>query len=468
MNQTNTIEAHNPLETESIGKLMRQFAIPAIISGLMNSIYNIVDQIFIGQSVGTLGNAATNVAFPLVTIMASLSMMIGVGGASNFSLYLGKNENEKAAKVVGNSLCMAVLSGIALSVTVLVFLEPLMVLFGARGQVLIYAREYTGITAIGIPFTLFGSAGSQLIRADGSPKYSMFSALSGAILNTVLDPIFIFGFGMGIQGAALATITGQIVTAIAVLLYFRKFRSLRLKREHFFFRARTVRSIVSLGAAACFNQLAVTLVQIVLNNTLGYYGELSIYGRDIPLACVGIISKVNTIFIAVIFGIAQSCQPIMGFNYGAGNYKRVKNAYKMAAIVVTCIATAAFLCFQIFPKQLIYLFGQGAALYYEFGIRYFRIFLFCIFINGIQILTSNFFSSIGYALKGILLSLSRQIFFLLPLVLILPLFLGIDGVLYAGPLADGAAGLMAILFMIHEMRRLSRKDASIQTAVPTL
>lgn len=223
MNQTNTIEAHNPLETESIGKLMRQFAIPAIISGLMNSIYNIVDQIFIGQSVGTLGNAATNVAFPLVTIMASLSMMIGVGGASNFSLYLGKNENEKAAKVVGNSLCMAILSGIALSVIVLVFLEPLMVLFGARGQVLIYAREYTGITAIGIPFTLFGSAGSQLIRADGSPKYSMFSALSGAILNTVLDPIFIFGFGMGIQGAALATITGQIVTAIAVLLYFRKF-----------------------------------------------------------------------------------------------------------------------------------------------------------------------------------------------------------------------------------------------------
>lgn len=464
MSGSQRAEERNPLETERIGVLMRRFAVPAIVSSLVNSIYNIVDQIFIGQSIGPLGNAATNVAFPLVTIMAALSMMIGVGGASSFSLSLGEGKKEEAGRIAGNSLVMAAIAGAGLCAVILLFLEPLMLLFGARGQVLAYAMEYTGITALGIPFALFGSAGSQLVRADGSPRYAMVGTLFGAVLNTILDPLFIFGFHMGIRGAALATITGQIITAFIILGYFRKFHSVRLSGKHFRLRAAAVKRISSLGAAAFFNQLAVTFVQIVLNNTLGHYGELSVYGRDIPLACVGIVSKVNSIFISVIFGIGQSCQPIMGYNYGAGNYARVRDAYRTAAVTVTSIASAAFLCFQLFPGQIISVFGKGDALYYEFGTRYFRIFLFCVFINGIQILTSSFFSSIGKASRGILISLSRQTFFLLPLIVLLPLAFGIDGVMYAGPLADGAAGLMSLLFMRREWKEMKALERHRENA----
>lgn len=460
MKSNDTQALKNPLETQSIGKLMMRFAVPAIISSLVNSIYNIVDQIFIGQSIGPLGNAATNVAFPLVIIVAAISMMIGVGGASNFSLNLGEGKKESAGRIVGNSLILCVLFGVGLCILVFALLNPMMVLFGARGQVLEYAREYTGITAFGIPFCIIGSAGSQLIRADSSPRYSMLSALSGAVLNTILDPIFIFVFHMGIRGAALATITGQIVTAVVVLLYFRKFKSLKLRQSYFKLRWMEIKAIAALGAAAFFNQLAVTVVQIILNNTLGHYGELSVYGRDIPLACVGIVSKVNTIFISVIFGISQSCQPIMGFNYGAGNFRRVRQSYKTAAIVVTAIAVAAFLCFQIFPRQIIQIFGNGDELYYEFGVRYFRIFLFCVFINGIQILTANFFSSIGKATKGIIVSLSRQILFFLPLIIIFPLILGIDGVLYAGPVADGTAGILAIALSLVEFKKMNAENTA--------
>ncbi|WP_024295651.1 MATE family efflux transporter [Lacrimispora indolis] len=446
----------NPLESDSIWKLIRKFAIPATISGLVNSLYNIVDQIFIGQSIGPLGNAATNVAFPLVIIMTALSMMIGIGGASQFSLKLGQNDKEKAGRYIGNSIILAVISGVFLAVIVLIFLHPLMIVFGARGDVLTYSKQYTGITAIGIPFAVVSSALSQQIRADGSPRYAMFSILFGAILNTVLDPLFIFTFDMGIQGAALATITGQIVSSAIILFYFRKFRSLKLTKAHFILRLSTVKDIASLGMAACMNQLAVTVVQVVLNNSLGHYGEFSVYGRDIPLACVGIVSKVSSIFTSVMFGISQSCQPIMGFNYGTGNYKRVKEAYKCAATIIVAIGTTAFLCFQLFPGQIIRIFGQGNELYYQFGIRYFRIFLFFSFINGIQILTSSFFSSIGRAMRGTVMSLSRQVFLFLPLVLLLPLWLGIDGILYAGPIADGVAAIIALTFYREEIKLFNK------------
>lgn len=461
MTDTAPVLSGNPLETDSIWRLIRKFSVPAIISGLVNSLYNIVDQIFIGQSVGPLGNAATNVAFPLVILLTALAMMIGVGSASQFSLRLGQGDSGHAGRYVGNSISMAVISGIGLAAVVLLFLHPLMLLFGARGEVLVYAKQYTGITALGMPFALITSALSQQVRADGSPRYAMFGTLSGAVLNTVLDPIFIFGFHMGIQGAALATITGQVISSAIILGYFRKFRSVRLKKEYFALHADTVKGIVSLGMAACLNQLAVTLVQIVLNNSLGHYGEMSAYGRDIPLACVGIVSKVSSIFTSVMFGIVQSCQPIMGFNYGTGNHDRVQKAYRSAAVVIIGIGTAAFLCFQLFPRQIINIFGQGDELYYDFGIRYFRIFLFFAFINGIQILTSSFFSSIGRAARGTVMSLSRQVFLFLPLVLVLPLYLGIDGILYAGPIADGIAAVIAIIFYRTEVKRFSGKGTLI-------
>lgn len=448
----------NPLASESIWKLMKTFAIPSIVSGLVNSLYNIVDQIFIGRSVGQLGNAATNVTFPLVIILTAFAMMIGVGAASNFSLKLGSGDQERAAKYVGNSVFMTLVGGVLLMLLTLLFLNPLLLLFGAREEVLLYAKQYTSITAIGMPFAMITSALGQMIRADNSPKYAMIATLSGAILNTVLDPIFIFGFDMGIQGAALATITGQIISAGIVLVYFKRFRSVKLKRSDFSLDKEVVRGIVSLGMAACLNQLAVTVVQIVLNNALGHYGELSVYGRDIPLAAVGIVTKVNSIFTSVMFGIAQSCQPIMGFNYGTKNYQRVRKAYRSAATLILCIGSFSFVCFQLFPRQIMSIFGQGDALYYEFGIRYFRVFLFFAFINGLQILTSSFFSSIGQGVRGTVMSLSRQVLFFLPLILCLPLFLGIDGVLYSGPVADALAAVVVLLFYGAEVKRMKQEE----------
>lgn len=458
MNNTRTTEQKNPLATESIWRLMGKFAVPAIISGLVNSLYNIVDQIFIGRSVGSLGNAATNVAFPMVIILTAFGMMIGVGAASNFSLRLGEGQKRRAAKFVGNSMLMTLAAGLLLASVTLIFLHPLMVLFGARGKVLIYAEQYTGITALGMPFALVGSSLSQLIRADGSPRYAMASTLSGAILNIILDPVFIFGFQMGMRGAALATIIGQIVSAVIILLYFRRFHSVSLEKSDFRLTPSVIKDMIQLGMAACLNQLAVTVVQIVLNNALGHYGELSVYGRDIPLAAVGIVTKVSSIFTSVMFGISQSCQPIMGFNYGTGDYRRVRTAYQSAAAVIIAIGVGAFLCFQLFPRTIISLFGDGEDLYFEFGVRYFRIFLFFTFINGIQILTSSFFSSIGQALRGTIMSLSRQVFLFLPLVVILPLFMGIDGVLYSGPIADGIAALVAVSFYRWEIRRMKARE----------
>lgn len=447
----------NILETAKITQLIRKFSIPAITSSLVGSVYNIVDQIFIGQKLGTTGNAATNVAFPMVMLMVAFAMTIGTGGASCFSLHMGRKEEKEAGQIMGNSLSSLFISGTLLAMITLLFLHPLMVFFGARGEILELAQKYTSITAIGIPFYVVGTGFSMFIRADGSPRYAMLCTISGAILNTILDPIFIFGFNWGIRGAALATILGQIVSAIGAVLYLRRFQSCKINRSIFRLRKTTVKDIVILGLPSGLTQLTVMAVQIVMNNTLGYYGEQTVYGREIPLACAGIVSKVSSIFNSVIMGISQSCQPIFGHNYGAENYRRVKETYKTAAFIATGIAVAAFLLFQIFPVQILKIFGSGDQLYFAFGTRYLRIYMFCIFISGIQILTSNFFPAIGKARQGILLSLSRQAFLQVPLLLILPYFFGINGILFAGAVSDGLAGLLALAMMVRQMKRLDTR-----------
>lgn len=452
--ESNSIsQTKNPLETESIGKLILKYSLPAIASSLVSSVYNIVDQIFVGNKIGELGNAATNVAFPLVMIVTTLAMTFGSGSSASFSLYLGRKKEEKAKAIVGNGMTLMIFFGVFVSVISLLFLRPILTAFGGRAQTLEYAVEYTRILAFGFPCAILGTGASQLIRADGSPKYAMFATLSGAVLNCILDPILIFGLDMGMSGAALATVTGQFISAILILSYFTRFKSFKLKWRDFALQAESIARIFRLGVAAGANQLAVTLVQIVMNNTLGHYGELSPYGRDIPLACVGIISKVSSVFNGIIFGVSQSTQPILGYNYGAGNYARVKSTFKRAALIVTGISCTAFLCFQLFPRQIISVFGSGNALYYEFALRYFHIFLFCIFIVGAQILSAQFFPSIGKGGIGTVVSLSRQVFFLLPLVIVFPLLWGIDGVLWAGPIADGLSGILALLLVRREMKK---------------
>lgn len=455
MNALHPIAEENPLANAPVGRLITKFAIPAIIGGLISAAYNIVDQIFIGQSVGLLGNAATNVVFPLVTISNSLALLFGVGSASNFSLELGDRRKDSAVRFYGNGISLLLLSGALLLAVVLAFLKPLLILFGAREDVLPYALTYAGITAFGLPFSIISIGGGHLIRADGSPAYAMFATASGAILNCFLDPLLIFVFDLGIAGAAYATITGQIISALIVLYYnWKKFRTAKFERRHFRLSVQRTRRIASLGAASCFNQLAMSLVQITLNNTLSNYGEVSVYGSDIPLACAGVISKVNVLFMAFVLGIAQGCQPIFGFNYGAKNYSRVRETYQKAAAAVSLICISSFLCFQIFPQQIVSIFGTGSELYFEFAEKYFRIYLLFTFINGIQPLTSNFFTSIGKAKIGIIMSLTRQVIFLLPLILILPVFFGIDGIMYAGPVADLAAVILAAYFALHEMKSM--------------
>lgn len=451
-------EQKNPLAYEKVGKLIVKFTIPAIISMLVSSLYNIVDQIFIGQGVGMLGNAATNIAFPVSIICTATALLLGIGSASNYNLRSGAGFQEKAARIAGCGLALLAICGVIIMVVILSFLEPLMNLFGSTPEVLPYALDYTGITAVGIPFLVLTTGGCHLVRADRSPSFSMACMLSGAIINTVLDPLFIFKFHWGIKGAAWATVIGQIVSGIMIIVYFSRLSKMKLSKEMFIPRAEQLKAILSLGMASCINQVAIAVVQIVLNNTLRIYGSNSIYGADIPLACVGIISKVNMVFMAICIGISQGCQPIFGFNYGAKLYGRVRETYRRAATAAMIVGICFFICFQLFPRPIISIFGTGSEEYFYFAQRYFRIYMMMTFINGIQPMSSGFFTSIGKAKLGMIVSLTRQIIFLLPLIIIFPIFLGIDGVMYAGPIADGMAAVITILFVVKQMKIMRQAE----------
>ena len=456
MEETNISQEQNPLGTAPVGGLIGKFAIPAIISMLVSALYNIVDQIFIGQGVGMLGNAATNVAFPVTTIATALALLLGIGGASNYNLEMGAGREKKASSIAGTALSTLVITGVILAVAVLLFLRPLLSLFGATTDVMPYAVDYLGITAVGLPFYALSIGGNHIVRADRSPTYSMTCVLTGAIVNTILDPLFIFGFGWGIKGAAWATVIGQVVSGILVIIYFGKFRKMYLEMSMLKPSSECLKAIISLGMASCINQIAMAIVQIVLNNILRYYGGLSVYGSDIPIACVGVISKVNQVFMAICIGISQGCQPIWGFNYGAKKYDRVRLAYRYSVIACTAIATVFFLCFQLFPHQIVSIFGTGSDLYFQFAERYLKIFMFMTFANGIQPMSSGFFTSIGKAKLGIVMSLTRQVLFLLPLIIVFSLIMGIDGVMYAGPIADAAAFVLAILFARRELGAMKK------------
>lgn len=444
--------SENPLGSEPVSSLLRRFAIPSVIAMLVSALYNMVDQLFIGHSIGVLGNAATNVAFPLSMVCTSIGLLCGIGGAANFNLCMGRREPEHAKSYVGSAISMLAILGVILCVAVQLFLRPMMLLFGATPDVIDYACTYTRITSIGFPFLIVTIGGSNLIRADGSPKFSMLCNLVGAIVNTILDPLFIFVFHMGMAGAALATITGQILSFALVVFYLRGFKTLPLSLSDLKPNMACWTRIAALGATPAFNQVAMMVVQIVMNNTLTHYGSNSVYGSDIPLACAGIISKVNMLFFSFVIGISQGLQPIVSFNFGAQKYDRVKDAYKKAVFAATAISIVAFLCFQFFPRQIIGIFGSGSEEYLHFAERYFRIFLFFTFLNGIQPVSSNFFTSIGAPKKGIFLSLTRQIIFLLPLLLIFPYLFGIDGVMYTAPIADLAAASVSIVMVVREFK----------------
>lgn len=454
-------QSANPLGYAPIGKTLARFAIPAIISNLISAVYNITDQIFIGQGVGILGNAATNVAFPITTICTAVALLFGIGGAANFNLEMGRGNEDKAKRIVGSTFGSLILSGLVLCVIIRIFLHPLLVLFGATDQIMDYAVSYVSITNIGIPFLLVCTGGSHLIRSDGMPTYSMVAVIVGAVLNMVLDPIFIFVFHWGVAGAAAATTISQVVSCMMILAYLPRFRSVKLAFKDLIPQMSSVTVIMSLGFASFINQIAMFVLQIAMNNTLRHYGGMSDYGSEIPLAAMGIISKLNMIVISVVLGIAQGGQPIIGFNYGAKKFNRVRRTFRLVVISALIFSCVAFACFQLFPGLLIGIFGSGNEMYYRFANRLLRIYMFFTFVNCLQPVIATFFTTIGKPLKGACVSLTRQTLFLLPLVLVLPRLWGIDGVVYAGPIADSAAFIFALSMGFYEFRHMPRHDEDI-------
>lgn len=448
-----SLMSENQLGCEKMSTLLRRFALPSITSTLVSSIYNIVDQIFIGQGVGYLGNAATNVSYPFSTICLAISLLVGIGSASRFSLFLGQKKTEEAAKVAGSGVVLMAAAGLFYAVLGESFLEPLLRIFGATPDVLPYARQYAGVTLVGMPLLIVTNGLSNLIRADGSPKYSMLCMVSGAVANTIFDPLFIFVFHWGVFGAALATVIGQLLSFVLAVGYLWRFKTIRLAKSDFTPTLNSTLKTFAMGVSSCVNQLAITLVQIVLNHSLTYYGALSLYGTDIPLAACGIVMKTNAILLSVIVGISQGVQPLIGFNYGAQQYRRVREAYLLAIRWNFIVSFIGFCLFEFFPYPIISIFGSGNALYMEFAVKFMRVFLFMVLVNGVQLLSSNFFTAIGKAPHGLLLALTRQVFFLIPLLLLLPLWLGIDGVMLAGPIADFIAFVVSVALVRRELSR---------------
>ena len=450
----------NPLGTKPLGKLLFSLAVPAIIANVVNSLYNIVDQIFIGQGVGKLGNAATSVSFPLTIVCMAIGLTVGLGSSAGFGLELGRTNEEKARKIAGTAVGTLVISGVFICVLVRLFLEPLLNIFGATDNILPYAMEYAGITSFGIPFLLFSTGFNPLVRADRSPKYSMAAIVAGAALNTILDPIFIFKLDWGITGAAWATVISQILSAGILVAYLPRFQSVRFAPADFMPKVRELALICRLGINSFIFQFSNLLVQITMNNMLRIYGEQSIYGADTPIAAAGIMMKVNAIFIALIIGLINGAQPICSYNYGAKKYNRVRQTVRLFLTAAVIISTVVWAVFQLFPRPIIALFGSGEtdALYFEYAVRFMHVYLAFVFLNGVQTCSTTFFPSIGKGTKGAALSFTKMMVFLIPLLLILPRFFGLDGVMYATPVADVLAFLLAVGFLADEMRKMPQED----------
>lgn len=453
------------LGKENINKLLISFAIPCVISMLINSVYNIVDQIFIGKGVGTLGNAATNVIFPLVIIFNAVAGLIGNGAAANLSLKLGEGKKEEGGKIVGNAVTVSIIFSIILSIIAYLFLPKLVYMFGCTENVYQYAVDYGKIIILGAPFMIIYSALSQLIRADGSPKYSMVLLVVGAILNIILDPIFIFTFNMGVKGGAIATVIGQIVSFIMAILYLKKVKSVKLEKESFKVDKSITRTL-GLGLSSFITQSTVLALFVFMNNMMTKYGALTKYGADIPLSVYGVISKINSLYISTILGISIGAQPIIGFNYGAGNYERVKETLRKVLTINLVVGLIFNIIFYLFPKEIVSIFITNSDpnynLFLEFAVIISHSFLLVMGLNFLEMTTSITVQSLGNVKKATMVSFIRQIILFIPIACFMAIYLhkGIYGVLNAGPIADAITFFIALVIFYSEYRKLSIKENS--------
>ena len=447
----------NILGTDPVGKLILKFSIPTALTLMVNTMYNIVDQIFIGHAAGINGVAATNVTFPIGIIAAALALMIGDGCAANISLSLGRREQEEANRVFANAVVLLLMAGFLLAGIGLVFTEQLVVFFGASPSVVAESVKYMSITLLGQPFAMCNMAFTAIIRADGNPKYMMRSMMVGAALNLILDPIFIFCFKWGIQGAAFATIIGQIVSGIIALAYLSRYQHFHLKKENLKLQGSVVGHIFRLGFPSLCTQTASAATQIIMNNLMRKYGAATVYGSEIAISCYGLMMKLYQISHAMFVGLASGASPIHGFNFGAKQYDRVKETIKTAAKASIVISVIWFLIFQFGGGFLASLFVEDEPLYQEFAVHCFSLYMAGFFVFGLPNVTASFFQASGHPKKALVVSLSRQVFLLIPLARILSSRFGLDGALGAAPIADLLTFILALILLVVEIKSWKKK-----------
>ena len=459
-NQENRI-----LGEEKISKLLLKFSVPCIMGMLISAFYNIVDQIFIGNSeLGYLGNAATGISFPVICIANAFAWCVGDGAASYLSICAGRNDGERAHKCIGTGITVSFIISVILALVCLTFSTPLMSMFGASDQTLDMSVEYFRIVAAFFPVYLLINVMNSMIRADGSPTYAMAAMLTGAIINIILDPIFIFWLKWGIAGAAWATAIGQVASLVVCVIYFFKPKSFRLSKKSFVPDLAVLRSMIGLGAATFVTQISIVVVTLVCNVTLAEYGAKSVYGPDIPLSVFSIQTKVYTIVQSIVTGIVLGGQPIFGYNYGAKRLDRVKEAYGVVLKYTLIVCAVATVIFQLWPEMVVGIFGSGDALYQEFGTKTFRIYLSLMTITCLVKMSAIFFQSIGKSVSAVASSLVRDIVCFTPLAIFLPKMLegreagtGINGILFAAPIADAVAVIAVLVLTVSFFKNLNKE-----------
>jgi putative MATE family efflux protein len=443
------MDDRSSLGRKNIGTLIWDFSVPAITGMLVNALYNIVDSIFVGHGVGAIGLAAVTIAFPIMIVLMGFGMLVGIGATTLVSIRIGQKRLSDAEKILGNAFVLCLAFAIGLSAVLLTFLDPILVALGAEEAILPYARDFTAIILCGSVFMFTGFGLNNIIRAEGNPRLAMMTMIISALINTALNPLFIFGLGLGIKGSALATVISQAVSAIWVITHFRSRRSfLKLRRANMTLDRHIATRIVVMGSSAFFMQVAASIVAGLFNNIL------IVYGGQTAVAAMGIINRVSMLTLMPIFGISQGTQPVIGYNYGAKNYGRVKEAVVKGSVAATAVSVVGFITVQLFDTHIIRLFSSESDLV-ALGASGLKIFMAMLPIIGFQVIGSTFFQAIGKPMHSLLLSMSRQLLILIPVLLILPRYIGLQGVWLAGPLSDFGSTLLTAVLVAYQIKKLA-------------
>ena len=450
-------EKKNPLETEPIRRLIPRYAVPTAMTLMVNCLYNLADQIFVGQGVGITATAAVNVAFPVVILANAVSLMLGDGCAANVSLCLGRRQQREADDTVSHTAALVVLCGLAMGLACGLLAPQIALLFGATDTALGDAAAYLRVIAWGLPFQMVCPAFTAVIRADGRPRYALGCMAAGTVINLVLDPIFIFPLGMGVVGAGIATVIGQAAAGCLFLADLRRFRTVRIRRAALRPTWRLTRRILALGFPSFLTQILTALVQIVLNNLLRRYGAATVYGGDMALSVYGMMMKVYQIAHALFVGVSSAVSPINGYNFGARRFDRVRQTYRTAAAIALTISAVCFTLFQLLPRQIGGLFVSGNSLYLDCAAHCFRLYMAAFFLYGLHLATASFFQGIGRPAPALAIPLARQGLFLIPLAILLSSRFGMDGALLAAPIADGLTFLLSLALVRREFTAWRRK-----------